>query len=94
MPFAGIGHMEYVKHQFVAAQLQAQQRVGEKHYLLLCVTGGQQADKAKELFDHRTLIGAQGAYYYKTLFGPMGATLGYSNRTKKAYIFLNIGYEF
>ena len=94
MPFAGIGNMEYVNHQFVAAQLQAQQRIGKNNYVLLRVAGGQQADKTKELLDHHTLLGVQGAYYYNTIFGPVGATLGYSNHTKEAYLFVNLGYEF
>ena len=94
MPFAGIGNLEYVNHHFVAAQLQAQQRIGKNNYLLLRVAGGQQASKLKELLDYRTMIGVQGAYYYNTMFGPVGATLGYSNHTKKAYFFINLGYEF
>ena len=94
MPFAGIGNLEYVRNQFVAAQLQAQQRIGKSNYVLLRVAGGQQAAKLKELFDHRTMIGVQGAYYYNTLFGPVGATLGYSNHTKKTYFYINLGYEF
>ena len=94
MPFAGIGHMEYIGKQFAAAQLQLQQRIGANHYALLRVAAGQQSDKAKELFDHRTMLGVQAAYYLNTIFGPIGATFGYSNHTKKAYLFVNLGYEF
>jgi NTE family protein len=94
MPFAGIGNMEYVSHQFVAAQLQAQQRIGSNSYVLLRVAGAQQSDHLKTLLDYRTLLGGQIAYYYNTIVGPVGATLGYSNRTKKPYFFLNLGYEF
>ena len=94
MPFAAIGNIEYVSHQFVAAQLQAQQRIGSSNYVLLRVAGAQQADHLKELADHRTLLGVQAAYYYNTMFGPIGATIGYSNRTKEPYFYLNIGYEF
>ena len=94
MPFAGIGNMEYVRQQFVAAQLQAQERIGKSSYVLLRLAAGQQSEKLKELFDYRTMIGAQGAFYYNTMFGPVGATLGYSNHTKKAYFFINLGYEF
>ncbi len=86
--------MEYVHNQFVAAQLQAQQRIGKSSYVLLRVAGGQQSGKVKELFDYRTMIGVQGAFYYNTIVGPVGATLGYSNHTKKAYFFINLGYEF
>ena len=94
MPFAGIGNMEYVDRQFVAAQLQAQERIGGKSYVLLRVAGGQNAGKLKEIFDHRTMIGVQGAFYYSSLFGPLGAALGYSNHTKKVYFYINLGYEF
>ena len=94
MPFAGIGNMEYIDHQFVAAQLQAQQRIGGNSYVLLRAAVGQHADAVKELLDRRTLIGGQIAYFYNTLFGPAGVTAGYSNRTKKPYIYLNLGYEF
>ncbi|MBR3471544.1 MAG: patatin-like phospholipase family protein [Prevotella sp.] len=94
MPFAGVGNMEYVDHQFVAAQLQAQQRIATNNYVLIRVAGGQQADKVKNLLDTKTILGAQAAYYYDTMFGPVGATLGYSNRTNKPYFYLNLGYEF
>lgn len=94
MPFAGIGNMEYVGHQFVAAQLQAQQRIGQNSYVLLRVAGAQHSDKVKELLDNRTILGIQAAYYYNTMFGPLGASIGYSNRSKKPTFFLNLGYEF
>ena len=94
MPFAGIGCVEYVDNQFVAAQLQAQERMGKNHYILLRVACAQQADQVKNLLDKRTLIGVQGAYFYNTMFGPLGATLGYSNRTKALYFYVNLGYEF
>ena len=94
MPFAGIGNIEYTRQQFVAAQLQAQQRIGKNIYMLLRVAAGQHAPKVMELFDYRTMIGAQGAFYYNTMFGPVGAALGYSNHTKKVYFYINLGYEF
>ena len=94
MPFAGIGNMEYVGKQFIAFQLQGQQRIGNNHYVLLRFAAGQQSNKLKEIFDNCTLIGGQLSYYYKTMFGPLGASLGYSNRTKKVYFFLDLGYEF
>jgi len=94
MPFAGIGNIEYVRQQFVAAQLQAQERIGKSSYVLLRVAAGQHAPKVMELFDYRTMIGAQGAFYYNTMFGPVGAALGYSNHTKKVYFYINLGYEF
>ena len=94
MPFAGIGNVEFVADQFVAVQLQGQLRIATNNFVLLRLAGAQQAQKLKELFDHKTLYGIQAAYYYKTMFGPLGATFGYSNRTKEPYFYLNLGYEF
>lgn len=94
MPFAGIGNMEYVRHHFVASQLQAQQRFGGNSYVLLRVAAAQHSDQFKNLLDNKTLLGGQMAYYYDTMFGPIGATLGYSNRTKKPYFYLSLGYAF
>jgi len=83
-----------VDHQFVAAQLQAQERIGSNIYLLLRVAAAQRSKELKELFDYSTMIGVQGAAYYNTMFGPVGATLGYSNHTKQVYFYINLGYEF
>ena len=94
MPFAGIGYMEYIGHQFVAVQLQAQEHIGSNSYVLLRLVGAQQSDRLKNLLDYRTMLGGQIAYYYNTIVGPVGATLGYSNHTKEPYFYLNLGYEF
>ena len=94
MPFAGIGNMEYVNKQFLAAQIQAQQRMGTNHYLLVRLVGAQHANRMRELFDHKTLFGCQASYYLNTIFGPVGGSVGYSTHTKKGYVYVNLGYEF
>ena len=94
MPFAGIGNMEYVAHHFIAAQLQAQQRMGNNHYAVLRIAGAQQSDVLEELLEHKTLLGFQAAYYLNTMFGPVGASIGYNNHTKKPYIYVDLGFEF
>ncbi|MCR5270360.1 MAG: patatin-like phospholipase family protein [Prevotella sp.] len=94
MPFAGVGHMEYADHHFVAVQLQAQQRIGKNNYVLFRVAGAQKAAEVKNLLDTHTLLGGQIAYYYNTMFGPLGASLGYSNHTNSVHFLLNLGYEF
>ena len=58
------------------------------------MAGAQQSYQLKKLLDYRTLLGCQIAYYYNTIVGPVGATIGYSNRTKKPYLYINLGYEF
>jgi len=94
MPFAGLGNTEYVDNHFVAAQLQGQQRLGKNNFILLRLAAAQQAGKFNKIFDDSPLLGAQLAYFYKNMFGPAGATLGYSNHTKSVYFYVNLGYVF
>ena len=94
LPFPGIGRMESIDQHFVAIQLQAQKCIATNHYILLRVAAAQRSNKLKELFDHRTMIGAQLGYYFNTMFGPLGGSFGYSNYTKELYFYLNLGYEF
>ncbi len=94
MPFAGVGNIEYVERQFVAAQLQAQQHIGTNNYIQVRLAAAQQAERVRNLLDSSTMLGGQVSYYYNTMFGPLGATLGYSNHTKKGYFFVNLGYAF
>ena len=94
MPFAGVNYMEHVDPYLVAAQLQAQQRMGKSSYLLLRAAVAQQAEDIESLLDRSTLLGTSLSYYYNTMFGPLGASVGYSNKTKEPYFYVNFGYVF
>ena len=94
MPFAGVGNLEYTDPHFIAMQMQAQQRIATNHFVLLRVAAAQHANNFRHLFDHQTMLGTQLAYYYNTMFGPLGATFGYSNKTKELNFYLNLGFEF
>lgn len=94
LPFAGLGHVEYAERHLLAARLQAQQRIGTSHYVLLRTSVAQHATELEDIMQTKTLIGAQLAYYYKSMFGPLGVTAGYSNRAKKPYFCINLGYDF
>ena len=94
MPFAGIGNVEYTDRHFVAAQLQAQQHFGSHSYILLRVAAAQHSHELKDLLRYSTMLGTQLAYYYNTMFGPIGVTAGYANTSKNPYFCINMGYEF
>ena len=94
LPFAGVGNLELSWDKLAAAQLQAQYNVTTNNFLLLRVAAGQDADTVKELLEHKTMIGASLSYYYSTMFGPLGGSVGYSNLTKKFYYYINLGFVF
>ena len=94
MPLTGLGHVEYAERHFAAVQMQAQQRFGKSHYFLVRFSVAQHAEELKDILKTKSIIGNQFAYFYDTVFGPLGATIGYSNRTKTPYLYINLGYVF
>ena len=94
MPFAGMGNLEYTDQHFLALQVQGQQRIATNHFILLRIAAAQHDDEFKHVFERKTMLGGQLAYYYNTVLGPLGATLGYTNKTKKLNLYLNLGFEF
>ena len=94
MPFAGLGHVEYAERHFIGVQLQGRQRMGKNHHVCLLASVAQHAPEFREIMQTKTLIGGQLAYYYDSMFGPLGASAGYCNRTKTPYFYVNLGYDF
>ena len=94
MPFAGIGNVEYIERHFIALQLQAQYRILKNHYLLLRLATAIHSNQLEQLFNLPDIYGAQIGYSYNTIFGPIDLRLGYSNRTDKLYLYINIGHCF
>lgn len=94
MPFAGMGYVEQAWDKFFAAQAQAQLRLTENNYVLFRFVAAQDADEFNDIFEHKTMIGTSLSYYYKTMLGPLGATVGWSSVTEKPLFYINLGYVF
>ena len=94
MPFAGVGHIEFAGNAMLACQLRAQQRIADNNYIILRVAAAQHNEKLRDILKRRTLTGCELAYFYDSMFGPLGASLGYSSKTREAYFYINLGYQF
>ena len=94
MPFIGVHHVEMVDRHLLAAQAKFQQQLTDNNYILLKVAVGQNADDLDDIFSSATKLGYQLEYFYKTIIGPIGATLSYSNITDEVNFFINLGFEF
>ena len=94
LPFAGLGNVELRWNKIVAAQLQTQFMPTQSSTVLLRVAAAQNADEYNSLLKNRTMLGASMSYYYNTLIGPLGATVGYSNITKEPMYYINMGFVF
>ena len=94
MPFPGVMNIELVDNKFAAAQMQLQYRLKRNNIFQLRGAVGQMANHIKDIFDTKTLYGVSLSYYYDTRFGPLGTTVGYSNKSKKFDFFINLGFVF
>ena len=107
VPFAGIGHQEFMERYLIGVQLQAQVRIMRSQYIMLRLAFARNSDELGQLFWpvdnsvdgvppawHTPMFGAQIGYSYSTIFGPIDARLGYSTHTRAPYFFLNIGHRF
>ena len=94
MPFAGIGNVEVVDNKFVAIQISAQQRILNSFYLVGKTAIAMYGENLNNMLDSKTLLGLQAGVYYKSMFGPLGTSIGWSNRTHKPYFYINLGFQF
>lgn len=94
VPFAGTGGIEYMENALVACRVQAQQRIADNNYVFLRVAAAQHADKLRKLLKNGPTMGFEAAYYYDSLFGPLGATIGYSDLTRGVNFYINLGFRF
>ena len=94
MPFPGVGYVEPVDKVMVVIGTKIQQRIMDNNYLFARVAAGVNANKMRHLFDHTVDVGFCAGWAYDSLFGPVGATFGYSNITKSLDFYINLGYEF
>lgn len=62
--------------------------------MLFKIVAAQHGDRLRNLLDHGPMMGYQLGYYYRTMFGPVGAALGYSSKADRPNFYINIGFEF
>lgn len=94
LPFAGVGYLQSTDNAFVGCGIKLQQRVMDNNYFILKTSWALPAEKFKDVFHRSVIQGYQLGWAYDSFFGPVSAHVGYSNVTKKAYFYLNLGYEF
>ena len=95
LPFAGMGHAEFFDSKFVSASLRLQQRLIGRHYLLVDGTIAEHNHEVGDLFNRKPLWGVQvGYFYYSSLLGPLGATLGWNSHTQRVNFLLSLGFDF
>jgi len=94
LPFAGIGNLELAEDVFAGAHVTLQQYLGKNHYVSATASVSEEGRRIKYLLDDDPHIGFRLGYAYNSFLGPLGVSAGWSNRSKKVYFYINLGFEF
>lgn len=93
-PFEGINYMEITDNSLAVVSVRLRQRMWKNNYVYLTTNYGLTDNKVKNILSGRQLFGTALTYGYNSIFGPIEASLNYSNRTKQLGFYLNVGYKF
>ena len=94
LPFAGAHHIEMTDLHYVAAQLQLQYQLTTNNFLLLRGAWSQHDDRLADIQRYKGDWGVLAAYCYRTMFGPLGASLGWASPQRDLRLMVNLGFEF
>ncbi len=94
LPFSGFGNCHIMEKNLLVGGFKLQQRLYKEHYLMVKGHVAEQNNKFGDVFEGKPIWGAQVAYAYNSMFGPLGGSLNWSNFNKKVSIYINLGFEF
>lgn len=94
LPFAGAHHIEMTDLHYVAAQLQLQYQLTTNNFILLRGAWSQHDDRLADILRYKGDWGVLAAYCYRTMLGPLGASLGWASPQHDLRLMVNLGFEF
>lgn len=94
LPMAGMHNVEIAQDKLMAAQLQGTWHMTTNNYIVGAAGILFDHDRLKHLFRSKPIYGMRAGWYYRTVLGPIGASVNYNTRQKEVSLFFNIGYFF
>ena len=86
--------MEMFENSVIINKIQLRHRIMTNHYVMLTGNYGIHCDDFFTLPDGERFWGVGLGYGYNGLAGPLNANLGFSGRSDKPQLYLNLGYSF
>jgi NTE family protein len=83
-----------MEKNLIVAGFKLQQRLFKEHYIMVKGHVAKQNYELENVFDGKSIWGAQVGYAYNSILGPLGGSLSWSNYTKQVAIYINLGFEF
>ena len=94
LPFVGIDRVELMKNSLFIGGLKLRQRMGAIHYLTLAGNYALSSNKIENILNEEKMFGCAITYGINSIFGPLEATLNYTDRSNKVGFYINLGYKF
>lgn len=94
LPFAGTTRVELMNNALVIGGIKFRQRMGNIHYLTLTGNYALSSRKIKRIMKEDSMFGCAITYGMDSMFGPLEATLNYTNHSDKVGFYINLGYKF
>lgn len=94
LPFVSIDRVELMKNSLFIGGLKLRQRMGAIHYLTLAGNYALSSNKIENILNEEKMFGCAITYGVNSIFGPLEATLNYTDRSNKVGFYINLGYKF
>ncbi len=94
LPFAGTTRVELMDNSLLIGGMKLRQRMGSIHYLTLTGNYALSSPKITDIFKGNKMWGCAITYGMDSMFGPLEATLNYTNHSDKLEFYINLGYKF
>ena len=88
------GEVYGLYNSIMIASVKLRQRMGSIHYLTLTGNYGLTDSHFFEILKGKQLFGISAGYGMDSMFGPLEASLGYSNQSKDVGFYVNLGFSF
>jgi len=94
LPFVGTNNVELMDNTLMIGGIKLRQRIGGIHYLTLAGNYALSSHKIKNIFNEESMWGCAITYGMDSMFGPLEASLNYTNHSDNVGFYINLGYKF
>ena len=94
LPFIGSTHIELMNNSLLIGAVKLRQRIGNVHYVSVAGNYALSSNDIKDLLKEKSMFGCGVGYGMDSMFGPLEATLNYTNHSNKVNLYINLGYKF
>ena len=94
LPFSGTNQVQLMDNTLIIGGMKFRQRIGGSHYLTLAGNYALSSGKIKNILREESMLGCSIGYGMDSMFGPLEASLNYTNRSKDVGFYIYLGYKF